>query len=334
MPVYNCQLYIREAVDSILNQTETNFEFLILDDASTDQTVSIIKSYTDSRIKLIVKPQNSGLSNSLNLGLQLAKGKYIARMDGDDISHPERFSKQITFLEANPAVVLCGSWFTLIGSERIVKVPAQHDEIKLAFLKGNSIAHSSVMIRKQSLDAFTVVYNVSKEPAEDYDLWVRLMLKGKLHNLQEVLLDYRIHGEQVTKRQISVQKNRVLEIKNSVFNFLELDLAREEQSVLTKILNNGEGISYADFDIFKKLQIKLLDSNTRNFFEPVGFKKEILDLEKIVIKHCFFSRPNYLPKTYLEYLKAKRQLRFKLTIFQEFKLVIKSLTFFKTAANR
>lgn len=97
MPVYNCENYIREAVESILNQTYANFEFIIIDDASTDQTVAIIQSYKDKRIHLVVKPKNSGLTNSLNYGLTIAKGKYIARMDGDDISLPNRFQNKLKF---------------------------------------------------------------------------------------------------------------------------------------------------------------------------------------------------------------------------------------------
>lgn len=330
MPVYNCELYVKEAIDSVLNQTYTNFELLIIDDASTDKTIELVKEYVDVRINLIEKSINTGLTNSLNLGLQLAKGEYIARMDGDDISLPERFAKQVLFLEENQEVILCGSWFSIIGSDTIIRVPEHHEEIKLAFLKGNCIAHPSVMMRKLVLDAFQVVYDVSKEPAEDYDLWVRLMLKGKLHNLQEVLLDYRTHGEQVTKRQSVEQKNRVLEIKSAVFDFLELELLPEESLVFDKVINNGIGISFDDIVIFKKVQTKLLLSNTRNFFEPIGFKKEILDLEKIVVKRCFTTKLAYLPKTYIEYLKIKRELRFKLTIFDEFKLAIKSLIFFQS----
>ena len=330
MPVYNCELYIKEAIDSILNQTYTNFELLIIDDASTDKTVELIKKCLDVRINLIQKPVNKGLTDSLNHGLKIAKGKYIARMDGDDISLPERFAKQIFFLEENQEVILCGSWFSIIGSDRVVKVPEHHNEIKLAFLKGNCIAHPSVMMRKQALDAFQVVYDVSKEPAEDYDLWVRLLLKGKLHNLQEVLLDYRTHGEQVTKRQSVEQKNRVLEIKRTMFDFLELELLPEERLVFDKVINNGIDIGFNDIGIFKKLQTKLLLSNTRNFFDPIGFKKEMLDLEKIVVKRCFTTKRAYMPKTYIEYLKVKQQLCFKLTILEEFKLAIKSFIFFQS----
>ena len=329
MPVYNCELYVCEAIDSVLGQSFSDFEFLIIDDASSDSTVSLIKSYNDSRIQLIEKPINTGYTNSLNYGLKIAKGKYIARMDGDDISLQERFVKQVSFLEANPDIILCGSWYSIIGSERIEKVPEKHDQIKLAFLKGNCIAHPSVMMRKQSLDLFSIIYDVAKEPAEDYDLWVRLMSKGKLHNLQEVLLDYRTHSKQVSNRQSVEQRNRVIEIRNSVFNFLELELLPEERLVFDKVINNGIGINFNDISVFQKIQMKLLLSNPRDFFEPVGFKKEMLELEKVVIHYYFLKRRSFTAKIYFEYLKIKKALHFKFDRNTELKIAVKSLIFYK-----
>lgn len=329
MPVYNCELYIREAVESILYQTYTDFEFIIIDDASRDDTVSIIKTYNDPRVQLIEKPFNSGYTNSLNLGLQVAKGKYIARMDGDDISFPERFARQIDFLEANPEVNLCGTSYRIIGSNRSIALPEGHDAIKIALLKGNCIAHPSVMMRKQSLDSFSVVYDVSKEPAEDYDLWVRMVMKGKLHNLQEVLLDYRTHSSQVSKKQSTEQKNSVTATKRNFFNFLEFDLLPNEELVFNKVLNNGIGINFKDIYVFKKLQIKLLNSNTDNLFEPIGFKESIIDLETIITNSYFLKRCRFTPRIYVEYSIIKKSLNVKLKLKEEMKLFVKSLIFYK-----
>jgi glycosyltransferase involved in cell wall biosynthesis len=136
IPVYNCELYIQEVLESILHQTYSDFEFLILDDASTDQTVSIIKKYKGARIQLIEKLLKAGYTNSLNYGLTIARGKYIARMDGDDISFPDRFVKQVTYLEANPGVVLCGTSYKIIGNGKQLSFPENHEAIKLALLRG------------------------------------------------------------------------------------------------------------------------------------------------------------------------------------------------------
>lgn len=330
MPAYNAADYLQEAINSVIAQTFLDWELLIIDDGSTDATAQIITEnrLKEKRIRYFHQP-NEKQSKARNVGISHSLGTYIAFLDADDISLPERFAKQVTFLEANQDVVVCGSWFGIIGSDRIIKLPEQHEAIKLALLKGNCMAHSSVMTRKQILNEFPSVFEASKEPAEDYDLWVRLVFKGRLHNLQEVLLQYRTHNNQLSKKQSAKQKQSTIQTRKSLFDSLRLELSLEERLVLNKVLDNGEGISYTDFDTFKKLQIKLLGSNSRNFFEPVGFKKEMLNLEKIVVKRCFISQTDYSPKTFLEYLKVRRQLQFKLTSWEELKLVIKSVVYFK-----
>ena len=247
MPAYNASDYIQEAINSIIAQTFTDWELIIIDDGSTDTTAEIVAQNINKehRIKYFYQ-QNEKQSKARNLGISHAHGTYIAFLDADDISLSERFAKQVAFLEANHDVVVCGSWFSIIGSDRIIKLPEHHDAIKLALLKGNCMAHSSVMTRKQILDEFPVVFEISKEPAEDYDLWVRLVLKGRLHNLQEVLLDYRTHINQLSKKQSVKQRQSTLQTKQSLFNFLELELVSEERLVLNKVINNGEGISFND----------------------------------------------------------------------------------------
>lgn len=329
MPVYNCELYIKEAIESILNQSYTNFELLIIDDASTDSTVQIIREFADSRIKLIVKPENSGYTHSLNFGVQLAKGKYIARMDGDDSSILDRFEKQVALLEMNENVVLCGGCFQTIGSNTIIQLPEYHDAIKLHFLSGNCIAHPSVMIRKAALEQLDVVYDVTKEPAEDYDLWTRLAFIGELHNLQEVLLKYRVHNNQVSSQRARLQKQHDCTIKRNLYQKLDYTFTEKEQTVFDQLLENGEGIVYEDYTVFKSIQSKLLHANQEQLFEPIGFQKEILFLDKVFVKSCFLKKKQFKPKTYVEYSKIKNNLNFKLDFKDEFKLAIKSLIGFK-----
>lgn len=329
MPVYNCELYIEEAIDSILNQTYSNFELLLIDDGSTDATVGRIKQYSDSRIKLIEKPINSGLTNSLNLGIQIAKGKYIARMDGDDISVLDRFEKQVHFLENNDKVILCGGWFRIIGSNKVVKLPENDSEIKCYLLRGNCIAHPSVMLRKEALDGMEEVYDIAKEPAEDYDLWTRLAFKGELYNLPEVLLDYRTHGNQVSNRQNEVQRKIDVIIKRNYYYTLNFILFKEEESLLNSLLNHGNGIVFKDYLVFKKLQSKLLRSNTDTFFDEECFKKEIMHLDKIFVKSCFLKAKKYNPRTFFNYLKIRSTSSYRLTKKDEIKLAIKGLLFLK-----
>lgn len=193
MPVYNGEKYLREAIDSILNQTFSNFEFIILNDGSTDKTEEIILSYTDPRIVYVKNEENLQIVKTLNKGIALAKGKYIARMDADDISMPERFAKQFAFMEANPDVGVCGTWLKTFGEiSDVLQMPVSHDEILVTLLFNSCIMHPTVFMRKTVLCAQTVIYDENYNKAEDYELWTRLIFKTKFANIPQALLNYRI----------------------------------------------------------------------------------------------------------------------------------------------
>jgi len=193
MSAYNSEKYIKEAIESILNQTFTDFEFIIINDASTDSTESIIKSFDNPMIKLIKNEKNLGLTKSLNIGLDLAKGKYIARMDADDISIPERFQKQFDLMEKNPDIDICGTWYEFIGEKSgVVRYPELDDEIKSNLMFHDCICHPSVFIRKESLDKHELKYNEEFKYAQDYELWCRVRKTLKFANIPCVLLKYRI----------------------------------------------------------------------------------------------------------------------------------------------
>lgn len=202
MPVYNTEKYVSEAIESILNQTLGDFEFIIIDDASRDGTLDIIKGYNDPRIKLILKPVNTGYTDSLNMGFCLAKAKYIARMDSDDYSLPDRFRKQYLYMEQNPDVIVLGTQYKIIGTETIISLPVTFEQAKVVSFMQTPVAHPTVFIRKEALTKNSICYNKEFEPAEDYDLWVRLMNYGKIENLPEVLLHYRNHELQESRTKL------------------------------------------------------------------------------------------------------------------------------------
>ena len=216
MPVYNCESFIREAIQSVLNQTFTDFELLIIDDCSTDATLQILKSYLDSRIQLIEKEKNTGYTDSLNYGISIAKGKYIARMDGDDISLPRRFQKQFDFLESNPEVVICGTAIKIIGKDTIERHPSKHEDLQIKLCFSSVFHHPTVMIRADVLKQNK--YNKEFEPAEDYELWTRLAFVGKTANLEDVLLHYRIHSSQTSSVRKTIQDQNMFKCQMIMFN--------------------------------------------------------------------------------------------------------------------
>jgi glycosyltransferase involved in cell wall biosynthesis len=329
MPVYNCELYIIEAVDSILNQSFDDFEFLIIDDASTDKTVSIIKAYKDPRIKFIEKPVNTGYTDSLNYGLKAAKGEYIARMDGDDIAKPERFAKQIAFLDANPDVVLCGTNFSIIGTEKRINLPKENEAIKLGLLRGNCIAHPSIMIRNYALQQFSILYDSNREPAEDYDLWVRLLKIGKLYNLQEELLNYRVHITQVSQKREIQQKQSALESRLQILKYLNYTFNDDECNLLKKIMQRNVVVTFDEIEDFFTLKQKMLLANSNNFFDSNGFQKYLSELQNLNFQKYFVERENFYPNNCFQYFSIRNKYGFKLKFKDELKIIVKSLIFFK-----
>lgn len=198
MSVYNCETYIRTAIESILNQTYPYLEFIIIDDGSTDKTRTIIEAATatDPRVRLISR-ENRGVTQSLNEGISLSAGKLIARMDGDDISELDRLEKQVAFLDANPEVVLVGGQAHLIDSDGRSVIsftePVNHDEIDQRNLRAKTLPiHPTVMFRKS---AWSTVggYHMEFDKAEDIDLFLRLAKIGRLASLSDVVLKMRLH---------------------------------------------------------------------------------------------------------------------------------------------
>lgn len=212
MPVYNAGTYLGSAIESILNQTESRFEFLIFDDGSTDGSIDLLNRYArqDSRIKLRLE-NHSGYCVWLNQGIQEARGQFIARMDADDISLPDRLSLQRAFLEANSHVVAVGGSVLTMDEEgdplRPWIMPPDHEQIDRNHLEGQTggLIHPATMIRREAvLDVGG--YRCDFEPAEDLDLWLRLAERGKLANLPDIVLHLRQHAASVSSTDQDKQR--------------------------------------------------------------------------------------------------------------------------------
>ena len=209
MSAYNREKMVKEAIESILNQTYTDFEFIIIDDCSKDNTAKVIQAYADKdeRIVFIKNKKNMHYNYNLRKGFEIANGEYIARMDDDDIAMPTKFEKQVEFLDKNPKVTVLGTFIAPFGSESVSWV-TETDSDKLNVLMNffNPMCHPSVMIRKSFLDEHNLTYSPEALYAEEYDLWKNILLKGgKLANLQEILLKYRTHNKRVSEASSTVK---------------------------------------------------------------------------------------------------------------------------------
>lgn len=224
MPVYNAERFLRVAVESVLQQTFTDFEFIIINDGSTDKSDTIVQSFNDARIRSIVNQQNMGVTIALNKAIELCKGRYIARMDADDVSMPERLQRQVEYLHAHPEISLVASVAEMIdldgehlGWWNTDRENISEAEIRSTIARTNCIAHPTIMIRAEVMKAHG--YRQEKNAAEDYDLWLRLISHGhRIAKLNEPLLRYRIHQQSVTANaKLAVSNNLRVFRQKSVF---------------------------------------------------------------------------------------------------------------------
>jgi len=199
MSVCNGEKYLEEAVESILNQTFRDFEFIIVDDGSLDASPRLLALYKqrDPRVLIHRFDDNRGLSTALNSGIERARGEYIARMDADDISLPNRLQEQVAFMDARPEIGVCGSWVELIGLKNGEewKYPTSHEAIYASTLFANTLVHSSVIMSASLLKKYALAYDENVRYAQDYELWSRAVSLARFANMDQILLRYRVHAQ-------------------------------------------------------------------------------------------------------------------------------------------
>lgn len=250
MSVYNGMPYLKEAAESILDQTYKDIEFIIVDDASTDSSWKYLKFLNDKRVKLIKNKRNLGLAKSLNTALRQARGDFVARMDADDISMRTRLADQVKFLEKNPEIDICGTWAKLIDHKGNVigekKYPTDKNELIKVMPLYNPIIHSTLMVRKKVFTALKG-YNPAYDYAEDYELLARAAKKFAMGNIDEFTLKLRVGINRRSTKQMAKLDEMDLKIKRR--------LLKEELSVITLFAVIKKIITVYLFPINLKLQI-------------------------------------------------------------------------------
>ena len=194
MPVYRPDgRFLREAIASVLAQTFGDFEFLILDDCPADDRSQVVAEFSDPRIVYMRNERNLGISASRNLLVERARGEYLAVFDHDDVCRPDRFEKEVAYLDAHPDCGVVSAWTRLTSNGAVNRYPEEDGDIRIAMMSGCAVWHPAAMVRRSALDAAGARYEAWCSPAEDYMLWLKLLPHTRFHNLQEVLLDYRWH---------------------------------------------------------------------------------------------------------------------------------------------
>ncbi|WP_394676799.1 glycosyltransferase [uncultured Sphingobacterium sp.] len=275
MPVYNGEKYLETSVRSILDQTHHDFEFIIIDDGSSDKTEDIIKSFQDQRIVLISNNRNEGITRSLNKGLYFSRGQYIGRMDCDDISRRDRFELQLAYLEENPNVSIVGSDYEILYENALddtillnrVNISVEHEDLLVEFLYRNVICHPTVTMRKNDLNSKKLYYDRWAYCAEDYKLWIDSILSGlKLGSIPIPLIKYRHHGEQVstTKRKIQSSSACQIMLGYAIKTFGQLIIDNTMDYLALMLISKNTILEDKDVSKYRKLAEGLISENKKN----------------------------------------------------------------------
>lgn len=309
MPVYNSEKYLKESIDSILNQTYENFELLILDDASTDNSVKIINSYKDDRIKLFKNEKNKGISYTRNKGVELATGEFIALMDSDDISKKNRLEVEVKFLEKYTEFDVVSSRAEVLNSEKLYKTHKKIEEFELANIQlmfRDVIINPASMFRKEFINKNNIRYREENFVAEDYDFWVECAKFTNIAILSEALLIYRTGHKNTSslslKNNYIERKNLIDKIRVQCLNNNGIYLKEEEYLLFNKIFSDPiMKIHIDDIYQYKKILNKFIDID--------GYDKTLVSdsVKKMLISKILELDCNKLKKLYLVNFKLKKE---------------------------
>ncbi len=289
IPTYNSSRFIRKTIQSIIDQSYKNFELLILDDYSKDDTLDILKSFDDRRLRIYENKMNKGYVYSLNKLIKIANGKYIARNDHDDISHEKRLEIQIREFTNNKNLSVCGGQIKVIGLiKKKISFPTEYNDIISMAFFNNPLHHPSVMIKSEIINRNQPLYNEDFCPCEDYHLWASLLKENIIINSNKILVNYRSHENNYSKVALNSQKEKNILIRKRVFkNLLKIDLPLEINFLFNKLIYNDKLSKDQLLQI--KVFFELMDSKSISF----NYNKNLKCVMSFFwIKSCLLSLEN------------------------------------------
>jgi glycosyltransferase involved in cell wall biosynthesis len=317
LPVYNGEKYLADTLDSVFAQTYQNWELVIINDGSTDGTENLILIHQDKRIKYLPNDGNKGIIFSLNRGILESNGQYIARLDADDISLPERIEKQVEFLSANPEFAMCGSYFQTIDSKgkllKNVEFPANNRDAQSFLLLHNCFCHSAIMMRTNI--AKDLKYDENFQVCEDYDLWYRIARTGKILNLPVFMTLYRVHENNMSTRKSEIMFAHVNKINKRILDDLGIEYSKSELEAHSNALSYNASFfgDPASIRILENWMLKLYSYLKKNGHYNAFLCYKILIEKWIVVtyntrnfKKMFFNKLMAVyPTVYLNNLVRK-----------------------------
>lgn len=326
MPTYNVAPWVKEAVDSVLAQTYKDFELLVLDDCSSDNTVEVVRSIKDSRVRIVVGDHNVGLSENLNRGIALSNTELLARMDGDDVAVPTWLQRGVDVLDSHPEIDICSFGFQFFGTKTSeVRFPEHHEDSMAQMLFGCTVIVP--VLRKRVFVDNGFRYSTEAFPAEDYMMWAHCYRVAKVYNVQETMFHYRMHATQIStaKRQAQIEKSNA--VRRYMLQWLSLRLGEIEIQYYLNTFVPGRIENYLDLQKMRDFAKLLTSRNDENghFSHDALVKKFQSHIEQslyaAIIDRFFIN--GYSIKGYLCYLCSG--MAFHLTRKYEIKFFMKSI---------
>ena len=312
MPTYNVAPYVEEAIESVLRQTYHDFELLVIDDCSTDNTVEVVRNIDDPRIRIAAFDNNVGLAENLNRGLALIETEYVARMDGDDIAEPYWLEHEVTILDSHPEVGICSGGFERFGTVKsLVRFPERHEDIM-----ANMLFECSVIVPTFRMSLYRdhgLRYSADAFPAEDYRFWADCLRVTKIYNLQETLFHYRMHPTQICTVRREEQQKKVAEVRRYMLEWLSPDFSEEEQLYYIGQFMAPQITSQQDYQERQAFCQKMIEKNRSvGHFDENSLRRRLnnhltLTLYSTIVER-YFNGGYSIPK-YLHYLFSGLALR-------------------------
>lgn len=297
LPNYNNGAYLQESIGTLLNQSFTDFEVIIVDDASADNSVEVIKSIKDQRIRLIQKETNSGIVDALNLAIENSTGKYMIRMDGDDLSLPGRFETLVTYMEQHPEVGVCSSKLQCFGARNnIVNANTNPKKLRAGLIHGVTTPHATCIYRKSFFDKHQVRYRNNFPHMEDYDLFFRIKNLTTYGHIPTIFYMYRIYDKNVTVLNKDKRRGTSIRFYGQVIEELGIEPS-EENSLLHYEFFHKDTISFDVSEYYVHIK-RLMKSNEKlKIYDPKTLRAELADFWNRFL--CFYSSHRKLRLTSL-----------------------------------
>lgn len=312
MPTYNVAPYVREAIDSVLQQTYHDFELLVIDDCSTDNTVEVVRNIDDPRIHIVQNEKNVGLAENLNRGLSHITTEYVTRMDGDDIAEPRWLEREVAILDNHPDIGICSGGFERFGTVKsLVRFPEHHEDCM-----ANMLFECSVIVPTFRMSLYRdhgLRYSTESFPAEDYRFWAECLRVTKIYNIQETLFHYRMHPTQICTARRKEQQHKVAQVRLYMLEWLSGDFTEEDQAYYTGQFMTPQIASKQDYQERKAFCRKMIEKNQSvGHFDEEALRRRLdkhlrITLYSTIVERYFRNR--YTLLAYMRYLFSGMALR-------------------------